>query len=96
MGIFSFYKKFTGQPIKIHDRIHESINTHTEDKGDNEFFFDPKIYEKRQGRRRLVGSIVLIVIAIMILSMVLDQSPKPISNDIVIDILNQSKHQSGI
>jgi DedD protein len=50
---------------------------------------DPTLPEKQRARRRLVGAIALVVAAIVILPMVLDSHPKPVTGDIAIDIPNR-------
>jgi DedD protein len=47
---------------------------------------DPTLPEKQRARRRLVGAIALVVAAVVILPMVLDSHPKPVTDDIAIDI----------
>ena len=47
---------------------------------------DPTLPEKQRARRRLVGAIALVVAAVIILPMVLDSHPKPVTDDISIDI----------
>ncbi|WJF91726.1 SPOR domain-containing protein [Paraburkholderia bonniea] len=47
---------------------------------------DPTLPEKQRARRRLVGAIALVVAAVVILPMVLDSHPKPVTADIAIDI----------
>lgn len=47
---------------------------------------DPTLPEKQRARRRLVGAIALVVAAVVVLPMVLDSHPKPVTNDIAIDI----------
>ncbi len=50
---------------------------------------DPTLPEKQRARRRLVGAIALVLAAIVVLPMVLDSHPKPVTNDIAIDIPNR-------
>ncbi|WP_442808171.1 SPOR domain-containing protein [Trinickia soli] len=50
---------------------------------------DPTLPEKQRARRRLVGAIALVVAAVVVLPMVLDSHPKPVTNDIAIDIPNR-------
>jgi DedD protein len=50
---------------------------------------DPTLPEKQRARRRLVGAIALVLAAIVILPMVLDSHPKPVTDDIAIDIPNR-------
>ncbi|ASW02201.1 SPOR domain-containing protein [Paraburkholderia aromaticivorans] len=47
---------------------------------------DPTLPEKQRARRRLVGAIAMVVAAVVILPMVLDSHPKPVTDDISIDI----------
>ncbi|MBU6486859.1 MAG: SPOR domain-containing protein [Burkholderiales bacterium] len=50
---------------------------------------DPTLPEKQRARRRLVGAIALVLAAVVVLPMVLDSHPKPVTNDIAIDIPNR-------
>jgi DedD protein len=50
---------------------------------------DPTLPEKQRARRRLVGAIALVVAAVVVLPMVLDSHPKPVTDDIAIDIPNR-------
>jgi DedD protein len=47
---------------------------------------DPTLPEKQRARRRLVGAIAMVVAAVVVLPMVLDSHPKPVTDDISIDI----------
>lgn len=47
---------------------------------------DPTLPEKQRARRRLVGAIALVIAAVVVLPMVLDSHPKPVTSDIAIDI----------
>ncbi|HEX6829074.1 MAG TPA: SPOR domain-containing protein [Burkholderiales bacterium] len=47
---------------------------------------DDEIELRKQARRRLVGAIVLVTVAVMILPMVLDQEPTPVTQEIAISI----------
>ena len=53
---------------------------------------DPSLPEKKRARRRLVGAVTLTLSAIIALPMVLDPEPKPVSQDVAIDI--SSRNQS--
>ncbi|ALK34092.1 SPOR domain-containing protein [Burkholderia plantarii] len=53
---------------------------------------DPTLPEKQRARRRLVGAIALVVAAVIVLPMVLDSHPKPVTDDIAIDIPNKPAH----
>jgi DedD protein len=47
---------------------------------------DPVLPEKKRARRRLVGAIALVLAAVIGLPMILDSEPKPLSEDIAIQI----------
>ena len=52
---------------------------------------DPHLPEKKRARRRLVGSIALVIAAIVILPMVFESKPKQSAPDLVIDIPSRDK-----
>lgn len=56
------------------------------DSGAEAMLLDPMLPEKQRARRRLIGAIVLVVAAILILPLVLDSHPKPVTSDIAIDL----------
>jgi DedD protein len=57
---------------------------------------DPVLPEKKRARRRLVGAVALVLAAVVGLPMVLDSEPKPVTDDIAIDIPSKDKRaQSG-
>jgi DedD protein len=47
---------------------------------------DEELQLKRRARRRLIGAIVLVAIIIVVLPMVLDSEPKPVSREITVQI----------
>src|SRR5512134_3439519 len=47
---------------------------------------DEEIQLRKRARRRLVGAILLVSVAVVILPMVLDQEPRPVTQDIAIHI----------
>jgi len=47
---------------------------------------DEELQLKRRARRRLIGAIVLVTVIIVVLPMVLDSEPKPVSRDITVQI----------
>jgi DedD protein len=58
---------------------------------------DPVLPEKKRARRRLVGVVALVLAAVIGLPMILDSEPKPVADDIAIDIPSKDKHaQSGV
>jgi DedD protein len=97
MGIFSFGKKDDApsrRGAEAGSNRRNSQNTRVERRsrrpsrsGDAEaMLLDPTLPEKQRARRRLVGAIALVLAAIVILPMVLDSHPKPVTDDISIDI----------
>ena len=51
---------------------------------------DEALLLRRRARRRLVGAIALVVLAVIVLPIIFDKEPKPISQDIVIQIPSQN------
>jgi DedD protein len=56
---------------------------------------DPVLPEKKRARRRLVGAIALALAVAIGLPMVLDSEPKPLANDIAIQIPSREKPESA-
>ena len=52
---------------------------------------DPVLPEKKRARRRLVGAVALVMAAVVGLPMILDSEPKPVTDDIAIDIPSKDK-----
>lgn len=52
---------------------------------------DPVLPEKKRARRRLVGAVALVLAAIIGLPMILDSEPKPLADDIAIQIPSKDK-----
>jgi len=52
---------------------------------------DPVLPEKKRARRRLVGAIALVLAVIIGLPMILDSEPKPLADDIAIQIPSKDK-----
>ncbi|MBJ9592712.1 MULTISPECIES: SPOR domain-containing protein [Burkholderia] len=108
MGIFSFGKKDDDAPSRRGGRTGTSRNVRTERTTErverrsrrterpesDALLLDPTLPEKQRARRRLVGAIALVVAAVIVLPMVLDSHPKPVTDDIAIDIPNRPAHQA--
>ncbi|WP_175686303.1 SPOR domain-containing protein [Burkholderia anthina] len=107
MGIFSFGKKDDDAPSRRGGRTGTSRNVRTErterverrtrrtERPESDaLLLDPTLPEKQRARRRLVGAIALVVAAVIVLPMVLDSHPKPVTDDIAIDIPNRPAHQA--
>lgn len=52
---------------------------------------DSVLPEKKRARRRLIGAIALVLIAVIGLPMILDSEPKPVADDIAIQIPSKDK-----
>lgn len=52
---------------------------------------DPVLPEKKRARRRLVGAVALVLAVVIGLPMVLDSEPKPLSDDLTIEIPSKDK-----
>ncbi|MFM0119509.1 SPOR domain-containing protein [Paraburkholderia sp. RL18-101-BIB-B] len=99
MGIFSFGKKDdaptrrganTSSTRAARGERVERRTRRTERTVDADaMLLDPTLPEKQRARRRLVGAIAMVVAAVVILPMVLDSHPKPVTDDISIDIPNR-------
>lgn len=94
MGLFSFGNKEDTAPTRRGrtSAVAQRSNgreRRPERRGDQETLLDPTLPEKQRARRRLIGAIALVVAAVVILPMVLDSHPKPITGDIAIQIPNR-------
>jgi DedD protein len=52
---------------------------------------DPVLPEKKRARRRLIGAVALVLAAVIGLPMILDTEPKPLADDIAIQIPSKDK-----
>ncbi|RQH05664.1 SPOR domain-containing protein [Paraburkholderia dinghuensis] len=107
MGLFSFGKKDDTAPrrrgAEAGSERRSSQGTRVERRSrrpdrssDAEaMLLDPTLPEKQRARRRLVGAIALVVAAIVILPMVLDSHPRPVTDDIAIDIPSRPSATAG-
>jgi DedD protein len=99
MGIFSFGKKddaptrrganTSSTRASRGERVERRTTRRTERPDADAMLLDPTLPEKQRARRRLVGAIAMVVAAVVILPMVLDSHPKPVTDDIAIDIPNR-------
>ncbi|MEX3527147.1 MAG: SPOR domain-containing protein [Burkholderia sp.] len=101
MGIFSFGKKKdddapsrrgskSGSRAVRSERVER--RTRRAERPSDAMMLDPTLPEKQRARRRLVGAIALVVAAVIVLPMILDSHPKPVTDDIAIDIPNKPAH----
>ncbi|AMP00390.1 sporulation related domain protein [Collimonas arenae] len=56
---------------------------------------DPVLPEKKRARRRLVGAIALVLAVVIVLPMILDSEPKPLPEDIAIQIPSRDKPEAS-
>ena len=93
MGLFSFGNKDDARRrsgANVGSGCGEGSRRRTERAADADaMLLDPTLPEKQRARRRLVGAIALVVAAVVVLPMVLDSHPKPVTDDIAIDIPNR-------
>ncbi|MBC8723331.1 SPOR domain-containing protein [Paraburkholderia sp. 31.1] len=99
MGIFSFGKKddapsrrganTSSNRATRGERVERRTRRTERTVAADAMLLDPTLPEKQRARRRLVGAIALVVAAVIILPMVLDSHPKPVTDDISIDIPNR-------
>lgn len=101
MGLFSFFRKNKQQPSSEQSAYHsraeddtsairasrkrKTTNNQTNDPA------DPVLPEKKRARRRLVGAVALVLAVVIVLPMVLDPEPKPLADDISIQIPSRDK-----
>src|SRR5579872_3690988 len=105
MGLFSFFRKNKQQPNSeqsaYHSRSEEDTSAirasrkrKTANNQANDAA-DPVLPEKKRARRRLVGAIALVLAVVIVLPMVLDSEPKPLADDISIQIPSHDKPASA-
>jgi DedD protein len=100
MGLFSFFRKSKQEPAsgtsEFYSRAEEESNAvrgrgkRKQSNKANEPV-DPVLPEKKRARRRLVGAVALVLAAIIGLPMILDSEPKPLADDIAIQIPSKDK-----
>lgn len=95
MSWFSFLKKNKPETTPEQSELHssfEEVPVKTRGRGkakDNQI--DPALPEKKRARRRLVGAVAMTLALVIVLPMVLDAEPKPVSEDVVIHIPSRTK-----
>lgn len=99
MGIFSFGKKddaptrrganTSSNRAARGERVERRTRRTERPVEADAMLLDPTLPEKQRARRRLVGAVAMVVAAVVILPMVLDSHPKPVTDDISIEIPNR-------
>lgn len=90
MGLFSLFSK---KPQETGDDLDPAAKPRRSRVGkpSNDEPVDPMLPEKKRARRRLIGAVALVLAAIIGLPMVFDSEPKPLSDDIDIQIPSRDK-----
>jgi DedD protein len=91
MGLFSFLRKNKqdAAPGKTEFRSQSDepfTNARSRAKRGKDVGADPMLPEKKRARRRLIGAVVLVLAVVIVLPMILDPDPKPVADDIAIQI----------
>ena len=96
MSFFSFGKKddapssrdaYSDSPRGSRQTVRTERLTRRSERTDADaMMLDPTLPERQRARRRLVGAVALVAAAVIVLPMVLDSHPKPVTDDIAIDI----------
>ncbi|KMZ12682.1 DedD protein [Candidatus Burkholderia humilis] len=99
MGLFSFGKKddssrdaYSDSSRGVRYAVRTERRTRRTERSErtdaDAMMLDSTLPEKQRARRRLVGAVALVLAAVIVLPMVLDSRPKPVTDDISIDIPN--------
>ncbi len=88
MGLFSFLNK---SKQDADDDIDVPVKPRRRAKAQEEEPIDPMLPEKKRARRRLIGATALVLAAVIGLPMIFDSEPKPLTDDIAIQIPSRDK-----
>jgi len=91
MGLFSFLNKSKQDPD---DDIDAPVKPRRRARVQQEEPIDPMLPEKKRARRRLIGATALVLAAVIGLPMIFDSEPKPLTDDIAIQI--PSRDRAGV
>jgi len=80
-----FYSRPEQEPSSARSRAKRKASTSKREP------VDPALPEKKRARRRLVGAVALVLALVIGLPMILDSEPKPLTNDISIQIPSRNK-----
>ncbi|HJV85639.1 MAG TPA: SPOR domain-containing protein [Noviherbaspirillum sp.] len=108
MSLFSFLRKNKQEPASddsaFYSRAEEeskAVRSRTKQRrkssesGRGADPVDPVLPEKKRARRRLIGAVALVLAAVIGLPMILDSEPKPVADDITIQIPSKDKITSS-
>ena len=88
MGLFSFLNK---SKQDHDDDIDAPVTPRRRARAQQEEPIDPMLPEKKRARRRLIGATALVLAAVIGLPMIFDSEPKPLTDDIAIQIPSRDK-----
>lgn len=88
MGLFSFLNK---SKQDADDDIDVPVKPRRRARSQEEEPIDPMLPEKKRARRRLIGATALVLAAVIGLPMIFDSEPKPLTDDIAIQIPSRDK-----
>lgn len=99
MGLFSFSRKNKQEPAagdsgfysRPDDEAAPARSRARRKDTESNDAADPVLPEKKRARRRLVGAIALVLAAVIGLPMIFDSEPKPVADDITIQIPSKDK-----
>lgn len=93
MGLFSFLNKGKQD---ADDDIDVPVRPRRRVKAQEDEPLDPMLPEKKRARRRLIGATALVLAAVIGLPMIFDSEPKPLTDDIAIQIPSRDKSGTTI
>src|SRR5450830_1415838 len=108
MGLFSFFRKnkqesasgqgeflsrSAGESAAVRGRRSGSANARKSSKDEPN---DASLPEKKRARRRLIGAIALVLAMVILLPMVLDSEPRPLADDIAIQIPSKDGKDAAV
>lgn len=88
MGLFSFLNK---SKQDADDDMDVPVKPRRRARAQEEEPIDPMLPEKKRARRRLIGATALVLAAVIGLPMIFDSEPKPLTDDIAIQIPSRDK-----
>src|SRR5450830_1400484 len=110
MGLFSLFRKnkqesasgqgeflsrSAGESATTRSRNSRSDNARKSSRAGKDDGVDPVLPEKKRARRRLIGAIALVLAVVIVLPMILDSEPRPLVDDIAIQIPSKDGKDSA-
>src|SRR5450830_427899 len=102
MGLFSLFRKNKQESASGQGEFRSrsagdapAAATRSKRKAGKDEAVDPVLPEKKRARRRLIGAVALVLAVVILLPMVLDSEPKPLADDIAIQIPSKEPAAAG-